>query len=298
MYTRLTVGIFKNRDRPATPAENEQQRMRVATKIAEAMYGKETVPQVIDAWYSLKEAHAKESAIGISYHKVVMLRWLVRPLVAHQDLLKPSERSYWEPYIYQSRESQPETYLDYLNVTGRDCVSNWAHSATISTGAYGIVNIYRAAADHFKAAAELAGKAAARKELKIEALRCRAQACVLFTVHNFLQVGTLIMARDKGPKTVSIDPEIVPQSNDGGMGSNGLFMMYRALRWELDNVNELIRLMEQSPVPLIHHARDKAWEGSLIYGPDILANLKKKARIMVKHWRNAEQWYYRPTKGG
>ncbi|HUW56127.1 MAG TPA: hypothetical protein VMZ92_05790 [Planctomycetota bacterium] len=280
------------------PAENEQQRMQVAARIAEAMYGKETVPQVIDAWYSLKEAHTKEAAIGIPYYGVLALRWLVRPLVAHQSLLKPAERSYWEPYIYQSRESQPETYLDYLNMTGRDCVSNWAHSATICAAAYGIVGTYRAAAGHFEAAGKIAKRAGAKKELKIEALRCRAQACVLFTVHNFLEMGTLIMARDKDPKTESVDPEIVPQSNDGSMGSSGLFMMYRTLRWELDNVNELIRLMEQSPVPLIHHARDKAWEGALLYGPDILANLKKKARIMVKYWRSAEQGYYRSTKGG
>ena len=48
---------------------------------------------------------------------------LVRPLVAYQHMLTREERAYWEPYLYQSPGSQPETYLDYLNTTGRNCVT-------------------------------------------------------------------------------------------------------------------------------------------------------------------------------
>jgi hypothetical protein len=280
------------------PAQTEQQRMQVAAKIAEALYGKATVPQVLDAWYALKEAHTQEAAVRPPYFGILSLRWLVRPLVPFQQMLTPDERSYWEPYIYQSKESQPETYLDYLNATGGNCVSDWRHGATICTAAYGIVGTYNAAADCFEAAAKLAKSPAAKKELVSEAFRCRAKGCVVFTVHNVLQMGTLIIDRDKAFKTVSVDPEMVQQSNDGSMGSNGLFMMYRTLRWELDNVNKLIKLMQESPVPLIRHTQDKAWEGALLHGPDVLEQLKKKVRIMIKYWRTAEQGYYRSTKGG
>ena len=95
----------------------------------------------------------------------------------------------------------------------------------------------------------------------------------------------------------SVSPE-KPDLPLGGMGSHGLFYLHRALRWELDNVNELISLVESSPVPLIRHTPDKSREGALIMGPDLLEGLKRKAAIMIKYWRTAEKGYYMPTKGG
>ncbi len=280
------------------PAQTEQDRMGVALKIAEAMYGKEVANQVVDGWYALKEIVAAEQAIRPPYFCAIALRWLVRPLVAYQNMLTPEERSYWEPYIYQSRESQPETYLDYLNTTGRNCVSSWEHVAQICAPLYGVVDGYKGVAARFEAAAKAAKTSQARRALEICALKLRAKACIAFTVHNVIQVGQLIIERDKAPKLTSVDPAPVPQSNDGNMGSPELFMMARALRWELDNTNELIRLMEKSPVPLLHHVKDKALEGALVYGPDVLANLKKKVRLMIKYWRSAETGFYRSTKGG
>jgi hypothetical protein len=84
----------------------------------------------------------------------------------------------------------------------------------------------------------------------------------------------------------------------GNMGSNGLFFMYRALRWELDNVTELIKLLEASPVPLIQLAPRKEMECPFLIGPDIVDQLKKKRAIMLKYWRDAERGWYRPTLGG
>jgi hypothetical protein len=70
------------------------------------------------------------------------------------------------------------------------------------------------------------------------------------------------------------------------------------MRWELDNTYELIRLLESSPEPLLFTEKDKANEGSLFLGPDVLDNLRRKADIMLKYWRTAEDGYYLPTKGG
>ena len=74
--------------------------------------------------------------------------------------------------------------------------------------------------------------------------------------------------------------------------------MHRTMRWELDNVNDLIRLIEQSPVPLIHTAPRDDMQCSFLIGADLLDQLKKKVRIMLKHWREAEIGWYRPTLGG
>jgi hypothetical protein len=138
----------------------------------------------------------------------------------------------------------------------------------------------------------------AREKLRIDALRAKARACLALTIRHTLQMGTLVIEhRKEAARTSSVSPE-VPDLPQGAMGSHALWYMYRCMRWELDNVNELISLIEQSPVPLIKHTEDRKREGALILGPDVLEGLKKKARIMLKYWRTAEDGYYRPTKGG
>lgn len=81
-------------------------------------------------------------------------------------------------------------------------------------------------------------------------------------------MGTLIYERDRiqpeGGRLPSVDPE-VPDLSHGGMGSHGLFFMHRALRWELDNVHDLIKLIESSPVPLIVTAPDRSLEAPPAY---------------------------------
>jgi hypothetical protein len=72
--------------------------------------------------------------------------------------------------------------------------------------------------------------------------------------------------------------------------------MQRAMRWELDNTNELIEILERSPVPLI--VTNKAYEGSLVMGPGLLSQLRKKVAVTLKYWRTADVGYYRPTMGG
>jgi hypothetical protein len=124
-------------------------------------------------------------------------------------------------------------------------------------------------------------------------------------MHNTLQVGVLVKLRDayvrqleaRGEKMTVTRPE-QPDWPYGNVGSHGLFYMHRALRWELDNVTELIKLVEESPVPLYTTAPSKEMECTHLIGPDFLDQLKKKRAIMIKHWREAEIGWYRPTLGG
>jgi hypothetical protein len=114
----------------------------------------------------------------------------------------------------------------------------------------------------------------------------------------------LILLRDEylkkleshGEQMTATRPEM-PDLPHGNPGSHGLFFMHRAMRWELDNTNELIRLLEEAPEPVFFTV-DAAREGSLVLGPDLVAKLKQKVRIMLRHWREAEWGYYRPTLGG
>jgi len=62
-------------------------------------------------------------------------------------------------------------------------------------------------------------------------------------------------------------------------------------------MHELIGLLEESPEPVFFTV-DAAREGALVLGPNLVEHLKKKVKIMLRHWRDAEIGYYRPTLGG
>jgi hypothetical protein len=282
------------------PAQSEPERCAVLTRIAEEVYAPDVANELVDAWYTLDRANLAMGVIGVGTLDSVMLRWLVRPFVAHQDMLTAHERAWWEPFLYQSRESQPETHLSYLEAFGSYPVAdNWADATKISCGIDAVEGLLAAAANTLEAAAQKTTVKAAKTRILNDAFRIRATRCIVLTKRHYVQMGVLIKMRDAEnaahPKTGAVGPE-QPDLPRGTVGSHGLFYMQRAMRWELDNTNELIEILERSPVPLI--VTNKAYEGPLVMGPGLLSQLRKKAAVTLKYWRTADVGYYRPTMGG
>jgi hypothetical protein len=275
-----------------------RERIAVLTHMAASLYGADVADAVVDAWGTLEDADLMMSIAGVNvFNGAVMGRWLERPLVPYPERLTEDERAYWAPYLYQSKIAQPDTYLDYLTITGYPEVRSWEEAARICVGIDRVEETLAAAARQLDGAAARAADAGARRRLQLDANRVRVQRCLALNVRHTLQMGSLICQRDRDnaewPKTTKAEPAS-PNLPKGDAGSTGLFFMYRAMRWELDNTYELIRLLESSPEPLLFTEKDKANEG----GPDVLDNLRRKADIMLKYWRTAEDGYYLPTKGG
>ena len=281
----------------STGVGSERDRIAFLSEVAGALYGSEVVDEVVDAWYRIADGVRlfRFPPLGQS-HVVgtVGLRWLVRPLVAHPERLGDDEESYWLPYIYQSQASQPEAYKDYWATTGAPRMTTWQVATALSVSIDQVVTILDSAAALFVKAREKATDEAIKEALRIEELRVRARRCMMLTVRHVAQVAALIYERDRIERIGATDPE----NPDDDKGSSGLFYLHRALRWELDNTNDLISILKDSPVPIIPTTADKSQEGAFLYGPDLLENLEKKVQIMLRHWREAEDGYYRPTLGG
>lgn len=277
----------------------ERDKMGFLCAAAGELYAEDVVDEVVDAWYRIAAAELVSGTWGAAIRRrmivgTIGLRWLVRPLVAHPERLTDEEESYWLPYVYQSEGSQPEAYRDYCADTGSPHMTSWEAATGVSCTIDTIVDHLDAAIALFEKAREKTAHEEAKKKLHIEALRVRAQRCVVLTVRHTVQVAALIHERGRVEHLGATDPE----SPGNPEGSPGLYYMYRALRWELDNTNDLIGILKESPVPLIRATEDKSQEGAFIYGPDVAPNLEKKVRIMLSHWRDAEDGFYRPTLGG
>ena len=285
-------------------AQTQQDRLDTLKHMAAGMYGDDVATDVVEAWYVLNQAFMEESMTRGDLFANVMLRWLTRPLVAHQELLSEEEKAYWIKHIYQSKKSDPETWMSYGNVVGYPQVYGWPDATYVALGIDRTEGTLLQAAEMLQAASKKAHNRKAAKRLLADSYAVRVHRCALKTVRHFGQMHALILLRDeqraqlesRGETMTSTRPE-QPDLPYGNMGSHGLFFMHRAMRWELDNMHELIGLLENAPEPVFFTV-DAAREGSLVLGPNLVAKLKKKVRIMLKHWRDAEKGYYRPTLGG
>ncbi|MFH1708012.1 MAG: hypothetical protein ABIF71_08840 [Planctomycetota bacterium] len=156
--------------RPA--AVTARARLETLGAMAAALYAGDVTDLVLDAWDLLRQIQVREQTGGVFYlGGPVMLRWLIRPLVARQELLTPEERAYWEPYLYQSRTAQPESYLDYLNVTGKPVAASWDVATPTCIAVDSIDAELRAAAALLEQAHDKTADKAAAGRLHADALR-------------------------------------------------------------------------------------------------------------------------------
>lgn len=287
---------------PQTPGE----RVAAMRTLAAGLYAEDVADRVVEAWEAIERAGTIAGGACVEpMGGPVIMRWLTRPLVAHQELLSEAEKAYWVKHIYQSQASQPEAWLDYTNMCGSPFPRRWEDASFMAIGVDQVEGTLHEAAMLLKAASEATKNRAAAKRLLVEHYRALALRCCYKTVRHFVQVAALIRERDeqnavlaaRGEPMLSTKPER-PDLPHGNIGSHGLFFMHRALRWELDNVYDLIKVLKACPEPIFQTAPDEAREGVLLLGPNLLPKLEKKARIMLKHWREAEIGWYRPTLGG
>lgn len=67
-------------------------------------------------------------------------------------------------------------------------------------------------------------------------------------------------------------------------------------RDEFDNTNELIDLLQNGGLDLIARARTKRYEDTFLLGPDIVAALHEKTRLMQSEWLDVDKYLISPLK--
>jgi hypothetical protein len=178
-------------------ATTEKLKMDVLRKMAETRYAADVVDDAVDAWYLLEKAETMMSVSAVNpRNHIAMLRWVVRPLVPHQEWLTDDEKNYWLPYIYQSRDSQPDAWMDYLNHSGYKIVNNWEEAGRVCCAIDVIEATLLQAAEKLRAAADKTKNQRAKEKLTADSYRVRAMRCLTLTIRHTLQMGTLIYLRD------------------------------------------------------------------------------------------------------
>jgi hypothetical protein len=124
-----------------------------------------------------------------------------------------------------------------------------------------------------------------QQSLKHILLRLKFYICVVRNANHVCGFQTILDRTDYNEKPVDKTPIIREQ------GDIRYFKVNQIIRNEIDNTLEMIALLEQAQEPILQLADSEDFESVMIFGPDIINDLKKKITIMENHRRDFERLY-------
>jgi hypothetical protein len=255
-------------------------------KLALRWGGKQNADAVAEALSDMNEAFLLKDAVAPQYSNFycyVSTRYITRPLLFKPDVLAPEEESYFLPYVFNISESEARN--DYADMHGGRITGPavWDDA--------GLQNAF-ARALHAAQLLEGVTEAPSQKWLKQSALSLRMWVSGVRSMNNFY-FGQLI--RDRSAAAIAKGPH-TPSKQFNWTGDSDYLEWNKIQRDEFDNTNELIDLLQNGGLDLIARARTKRYEDTFLLGPDIVAALHEKARLMQREWLDVDKYLTSPLK--
>jgi len=211
------------------------------------------------------------------------MRHLTRPLLIKPELLAPDEEAYFLPYVFNIHRN--EARMDYIDL----------HGGRISGPAsWDDRGLGRALSTARSAARTLENLENAPEEEWLDkiALALKMWASEVRSINNFYHAQRI---RDKYAEILAGQPRI-PEKVADWDGDPGYLEWIEIMRDEFDNTNELVSMLESGGIELVARAKDPRYEDTFLLGPDLIGQLKKKARIMREHWLDVQKYLAPPHK--
>ena len=271
----------------AHPTHGLAGRIALIREVAAAYAGEAEADNLVDAFHEVGQAVASFRRMGgdpLLCVGVVNQRWLTRPFVPFPLELTPAERGYYRPFQFQAN-SEAEA-ADLMNTQGVEFVHGYSGAWLASANLDYVAATARSAADRMEGIAGRIADAAKKDRLATTASRLRAYACLCRTARNAINYQA-ILDRTDTTRTVRQVP-IYPLDGD-----QRLRELQSITREEIDNVDELIGLLQSARHPLLAVAPTPAEEDIFLLNPDLVAQLRRKVRIMLDHQLDANRIYQR-----
>jgi hypothetical protein len=215
---------------------------------------------------------------GINWN--VAARMINRPLIVAPQRLSKEEESYFLPYIFNV--SPDEARMDYIDIQG----GRWTTSPDS-------VKSYLKRINQLCAMIESIVPSAPKKEfIQNMVLALKIHASLVRSCGNFAE-AQLIRDNNNDKLNGAIHR---PDKEGTWTGDTDLLQFNRVMRDELDNTSELTEVLQQGGINLLCLAKDNAHEDCFLLGPDIIAQLRNKQKIMLSHWRDIEDYMTTPFK--
>jgi len=270
------------------PARSEAGRTQQARRLAVHWGGEKNADRVLEAFNLVRQSFSifaersffspRDVILSPGYAYTVTNRLITRPLVVKPELLTPEEEAYFLRYIFSTDDE--DARLDYNTAHGyrRTAPNEYRSSAfkNVHDSALQAAGIFEQATD-----------APEHSWFHQLALSLRMWASAVRSHDNFYFAQVI---RDRRGEDLAKPPRLVLARKD----EPDLLLWNEIQRDELDNTNELRRMLENGGLELVARARIARQEDTFLLGPDILAALRKKVDIMRNHWLDGQRYLTPP----
>lgn len=277
--------VFEN-----SKPKNQAEMMQALRSYAIELAGENGADDLLEIWLSLERISNDLKVLNfgsVLQFGPILARWINRPLVPFPEELSSEEIKYYRPFLFQAKgEEQANNLIDIQ-----------AMRMFEGYGARMLVQrVYEMVMSHLTKAEKLA-KGLWEKETdlsrKVEWNNLVNRLAVLHslvqTIDNVIAYQALLdLAHSRGVK---------PEENPvlGTAPSWDRQEIQHIARNEIDNAAGLKKLLDSSPVPLIHTSVIPEYETSRMLGPELPLQLKNKIDIMNKHWTDYNRIYTAPN---
>jgi len=257
--------------------------------------GKRYGEALFDAFMALHEAMTFKAALTDSFYTSanyvgVSMRLINRPLVAIPENLTPQEEAYFLPYVFNVREAEART--DYLDVHGARIHTpiNPARPSVRMSQVDRLCSMLNRAAASFE---ELKGGRALGVFRRM-GVSLRIYSCIIRSIHNFACMQVL---RERNKEKLYAAEPLTPPKVSSWTGDPDLLQINEIMRDELDNTDTFIEILSRPRARRqLALAKSRDLEDTFLLGPNFPSTLKRKRRIMRRHWLDAEHYMASPMK--
>ena len=209
----------------------------------------------------------------------ISARHITRPLVFAPRLLTAVEEKSFLPHVFNI--SIEEARNDYMDIHG-------GHRELQMNAVDNLVGDIK----RVSSLIEAVKNAPEQKFLNDLAKALRMYACVITTCGNFNDAQIIRNCN----KMLLMGPVHRPDKVPTWTGDQDLLDFNEIMRSELDNTQELIRLLETGGMDLFYTACPPFHEDTFVLGPEIIDQLKTKRKTMLDHWTDIEGYLTTPFK--
>jgi len=251
--------------------------------------GKEHAEELYQVWRNIEKAYDQVSFLDRGGHVLVLgpvqQRWLTRPLVACPELLAKEERDYYRAFQFQARsEAEADDLLDLQG-------EHWLRGsrAALQKRWNETIRLIRQTADIVRDLIAFAAGPEAEAYLKAQHLKLRLYGALWRNVRNVIACQTVLDTVERGE-----EPVRTPAC--GRSGDLRYQEFNEIARSEIDNTLEIISLLEQAEGPILQTAASPEFENIMLFGPDIVNQLRRKVAVMEAHRRDVAKLFAAPNK--
>jgi len=279
----------------AKPACGRLDRINLLADLCAKWAGKSRAADLFDAFMAMHEALTFKAALTDSFYTSanyvgVSMRLINRPLVAIPEKLTPQEEAYFLPHVFNVREAEART--DYLDVHGARIHTpiNPARPSVRMSNVDRLCSMMNRAAASFE---ELKG-GRSMNVFRRMGTSLRIYSCIVRSIHNFACMQIL---RERNKEKLYAPEPLTPPKVNNWTGDPDLLQINDIMRDELDNTDTFIDILSRPRARRqLALATTQALEDTFLLGPNFPDTLKRKRRIMRRHWLDAEQVMASPMK--